>query len=303
MGAPKPFRSYEQQLQQLLDRGLIVDDPQQALTWLARVNYYRLSGYWYPFRRVEDGRRLDGFRRGASFADVIALYEFDERLRTAVFAALAPVELSVRAHLGHALGRLDATAHLAPETLGPLARRGDAYSVWRRKFETSVSMSREDFVEHHRNQYAGVLPVWAAVEVLDWGGLVRLFEFAPPVVQQAIATEYSLRAPQPTSWLRALNTVRNACAHHGRLFNRVYSKRPRLPGAGSDRSLDFAAASMNRTFGQLTLVQFLRNEQGIGPSRLMSRVVDSQPAVRFVPPAVIGTRDGWRELPLWRRAS
>ncbi|ROP66301.1 abortive infection bacteriophage resistance protein [Curtobacterium sp. ZW137] len=300
MEAPKPFRSYEQQLDQLLDRGLIVDDPEQALAWLARVNYYRLSGYWYPFRRAEDGRRLDEFRHGAAFTDVIALYEFDERLRTAVFAALAPVELSVRAHLGHALGRLDAAAHLAPEILGPLARKGDAYPVWRRKFELSVSSSREEFVEHHRTRYGGVLPVWAAVEVLDWGALVRLFEFAPPVVQHAVATEYSLRAPQLTSWLRALNTVRNACAHHGRLFNRVYSKRPKLPPVGSDRSLDFAAASMNRTFGQLTLVQFLRNEQGVGPSRLMSRVIESHPDVRFVSPAVIGTRDGWQDLPLWR---
>ena len=77
---------------------------------LERVNYYRFSGYWYPFRQLDaDGRhRLDVFVDGANFTDVAALYDFDERLRSAVFDCLTPVELALKAMLGHELGRLPA---------------------------------------------------------------------------------------------------------------------------------------------------------------------------------------------------
>jgi abortive infection bacteriophage resistance protein len=58
---------------------------------------------------------------------------------------------------------------------------------------------------------------------LGWGGLTRLYGFAPRSTQDAIAGRCGLRAPQLSSWLKALNIVRNVCAHHGRLYNRVHT--------------------------------------------------------------------------------
>ncbi|MCJ1713856.1 Abi family protein [Curtobacterium sp. VKM Ac-2922] len=299
MGRTKPFQTYDQQLHRLQERGLYVDDREWALDWLARVNYYRLSGYWYPFRVVGDGRRLDEFRPGATFREVIDLYEFDERLRAAVLAAAAPIELSVRAFLGHGLGRLDVCAHLRPEVLGTLARTGDDYRTWRARFDREVASSREDFVMHHRITYDGVLPVWAAVEVLDWGSLVRLLMMSPSPVQSEVAARFRLRAPQLVSWLRALNIVRNACAHHGRLFNRVYSKRPKLPAPGLVPALDAIAPVTNRAFGQLSLLQYLRGALELGPDADLIRVLGSWPATGQVPLTVTGAPDDWRSSPLW----
>ncbi|WP_236630195.1 Abi family protein [Corynebacterium atypicum] len=44
------------------------------------MNYYRLSGYWYPMRRFSqvDGTARDEFVDGASFDLVVGLYGFDE---------------------------------------------------------------------------------------------------------------------------------------------------------------------------------------------------------------------------------
>lgn len=274
-------------------------DADAAVEQLRQVSYYRLSGYWYPFRAIADGRRSDRFVEGARLADVVALYEFDERLRTTVLDALAPVELMVRSVLGHALGRLDPCAHLRPELLGALARPGGQYDEWRRRHQGEVERSREDFVEHHRATYQGTLPVWAAVEIMDWGSLTRLFSFAPELVQRDIAGTFALRPPQLLSWLRALNVLRNTCAHHGRVFNRVYPKRPRLPPVGVHPALDRAAPMMNRTFGQLTLVQYLRAASGIGASRLLTRVLSTYPAVSLVPFSQTGAPTDWRSSDLW----
>lgn len=44
----KPPLNFEEQAQQLIDRGLIVSDQELLTRCLSVVNYYRLSAYWYP---------------------------------------------------------------------------------------------------------------------------------------------------------------------------------------------------------------------------------------------------------------
>lgn len=195
----KAYKTYAEQVEILAGRGMDMGDRDAAVEMLRRVNYYRLSGYWYPFRKQTPSGREDGFYAGARFGDVVALYEFDVRLRAATFAALAPVELAIRALLGHELGRIDPCVHLEPLKLGPTTRSGDQYSKWVRRYKSELNQSREDFVDHHRAKYGGVLPVWAATELMDWGSLTYLYSFSPRDVQDAVAGACELRAPQLTS--------------------------------------------------------------------------------------------------------
>ncbi|MBT1666836.1 Abi family protein [Curtobacterium flaccumfaciens pv. flaccumfaciens] len=125
MSEVKAFRSTSQQVALLEARGMDVGDHDAAVELLRRVSYYRFSGYWYSFRRLGSGRRSDEFAAGTRLVDVVSLSDFDARLRTTVFDAIAPIELAVRAALGHELGRLDPCAHLEPALLGVLARSGD----------------------------------------------------------------------------------------------------------------------------------------------------------------------------------
>ena len=89
----------------------------------------------------------------------------------AVLAVLAPVELSMRALVGHVLGEIDPCIHLKADLLGPVARgkRASEYAKWLKKYQNKLKDSREDFVRHHKDKYGGTLPVWAAVEVLTGG--------------------------------------------------------------------------------------------------------------------------------------
>lgn len=295
----KAHKRYAEQVGLLVSRGMDVEDPETAVETLRRVNYYRLSGYWYPFRRQTSSGREDAFYAGTRFGDVVALYEFDMRLRAATFAALAPIELAIRALLGHELGRIDPCGHLEPSTLGPTAQRGDTYSKWLGRYENELRHSREDFVDHHRQKYGGRLPVWAATELMDWGSLTYLYGFSPREVQDAIAGACGLRAPQLSSWLKALNLVRNTCAHHGRLFNRVHTIAPKLPRVGLHPDLDAAATEWNRTFARLTLVQFLSDRLGVGRGRMLPAVVKTFPSVTIVPISHMGVPAGWQENPLW----
>ena len=49
-GYPKPWQSYQKQIELLMARGMVVTDQPKALEYLERIGYYRLSGYWFASR-------------------------------------------------------------------------------------------------------------------------------------------------------------------------------------------------------------------------------------------------------------
>lgn len=105
----KPWISYEQQLEKLTQRGLTVTDDGKALAYLQRIGYFRLSGYWFPFRErsgeccpLDSSRKgrtdrlaLDQFKQGATFQEAVDLYVFDKRLRLLVMDAMERIEIAL----------------------------------------------------------------------------------------------------------------------------------------------------------------------------------------------------------------
>lgn len=102
---------------------------------------------------------------------------------------------------------------------------------------------------------------------------MRLDNFAPAGVREDVADSCGFSPSQLASWLKSLNVVRNTCAHHSRLFNRVNTLTPKIPPVGRHADLDASAADWSRTFGQLTLAQFLSDRLGLGRSSLLRAVL------------------------------
>jgi hypothetical protein len=169
--ALKPYKTYPDQLAQLEGRGLTVADRSAALAALQRLGYYRLSGYFYALRKTnpvgKPGRQND-FETGASFELVVALADFDKRLRLLALDAIESVEIAVRVAIAYRLGKFDPLAHLQPRLLDgrfTQQRPGQAQSRhqdWIARFEEQCSKSREEFMQHHREVYGGQVPIWAA---------------------------------------------------------------------------------------------------------------------------------------------
>jgi len=89
----KPHLTLEEQLTLLETRSLIVQDRKRAKHFLGHLNYYRLSGYWFPFKQSPT---INQFRPNTSFEDVLNLYIFDRELRLLVIDAIERIEVSVR---------------------------------------------------------------------------------------------------------------------------------------------------------------------------------------------------------------
>lgn len=229
----KPHLSFADQVRLLKSRGLIIDDEAEAERLLSIIGYYRLSGYWYTFRRQHTGRpRGDDFVEGTTFRTVVRLYDADRRLKLSVLDAIERIEIAVRVLIGFTLGRHGAYAHLDTSNLDgrfvhSTGGRASTYDRWLRKVLTAQTRSSEDFVQHFQHKYDGRLPVWVMTEILDFGSLSYLFQGMKVSDRNEIAARLDIldrhgdgNGAALANWLRVLNYIRNVCAHHSRLWNR-----------------------------------------------------------------------------------
>ena len=249
----RPWKSFPEQLELLKSRGMVVTDEAAALDYLQRVGYYRLSAYWYPFRKfevVQSGnagklatRALDEFQPGTQFVDAVHLYLFDKQLRLYLADALERIEISLRVDLSYLLGKRspfahveNTKAHFHPGFAGRAFSKNNpkpAFDAWLGKYRELVKRSKEDFVRHYHTNHGDELPIWVAVEVLDFGAISQLFSMLHPRDQLAIANRYGVDDWKVfKSWLFSLSYLRNLVAHHSRLWNRNITSKPKLPKRG-----------------------------------------------------------------------
>lgn len=68
----KPALSFQDQLEKLQAKGLIINNWPSALQSLSNTNYYRLSAYCLPFKRSDTtGNITEQFQDNVTFENVI----------------------------------------------------------------------------------------------------------------------------------------------------------------------------------------------------------------------------------------
>jgi len=223
----KPPTTYTQQADKLRSRGCAIADESFCARILASVNYYRLTAYFLPFRKL-DGNYLPG----TDFNTVYHLYEFDRHLRNLLVTAVEEVEIYMRAKIAyyHAhkygeTGYLDAANYNA---------KYDSAKFMKRFKNEIKNNAKALFVKHHRKHYGGRFPVWVATEIFTFGMLSCFYSDLTMRDQKQLARDMFGTIPRKlVSWLRCCTDLRNICAHYGRLYFRVFPAAPAdMPGLG-----------------------------------------------------------------------
>lgn len=306
----KPHLPVTDQLELLRQRGLIVTDAEAAERALSRIGYYRISGYWYPMRRPNPlGGREDQFINGASFGDAFDLYVFDKKLRLLFLDAIERIEVALRVAIALSLGARDPWFHRDPAKLDArftapnLRSRNSRHDEWLARLDSSVARSKEEFVRHFQRRYSSE-PIWIAIELWDFGQLSHFISGMALGDRDRLATQMGLpKSSLLTSWVRAINDLRNVCAHHGRLWNRVFVSTPSLPRPGEIADLDhlrnvpasklYAVAAVLR---YLLLSSYPASEWS---ARLKAHLL-TFPQSPLLNINATGFPEGWQQLRLWR---
>jgi abortive infection bacteriophage resistance protein len=289
----KPALTYEQQADQLIARGLIADR-EHLINSLKSVNYYRLSGYWFPFREYPK----DNFKTGTRFETIWRRYAFDRRLRLLVMDGIERFEIALRTdvtyHISHTHG---AFGYAQPRALPNLAP--DDHARLMTALRTEYGKSKEAFAIHFSTKYGDEhdgLPIWMVTELMTMGQLFTLVRGLPKGMLKSIAKSYSLAAPVLFSWLGTLHAVRNICAHHSRLWNKELGYKPTFPESPEWTSP--VAVSDRRIFGVLTILKYMMDRiapQSSWPQRLV-QLIGEYPEI---PRRDMGFADNWMDVPMW----
>lgn len=219
----KPWLSVSGQIEKLKTYGLVVQDHQSASEFLEHLNYYRFSGYGVAFEKV---RHV--FLTGTTFEDIIDAYYFDRALRDLVTESLEVIELDLRAALAYDFGQhYGAFGHASQDSFFHRFK----HKAWLDKLYDETKRSDEAFVKHYRNTYSEFpdLPIWVATEIMSFGALSRMYSGMIKADQKTIAARYGMQPRTLQSWMHHLVYVRNLCAHHVRLWDRIWAIRPDLP--------------------------------------------------------------------------
>ena len=173
---------------------------------------------------------------GADFADVVALYEADRKLRTLIHDGMERIEVGLRSRLTSLLCRDNALGYQERR----FYRSGFDLDGWLRTARRRVDRAgaHNTAIDHYKKQYGGQYPFWVLSEVLDFGDVSKLYQGLTYKAQAQIAETFGItidlgalsknerkivRRRHPlASWFEQLTIVRNTCAHHGRLWNKSF---------------------------------------------------------------------------------
>lgn len=308
----KPYLSVPDQIALLKSRGMLIENEQKASEYLSRLGYYRLSAYWYPFRATSHGKVTDNFKPGTTFNWALDLYSFDKKLRLQLLDVLERIEVFVRTAVALQLGQFDTEAHRVPALLdGQFTRINPktqevAHTEWLVTLDRKARTSKEEFAVHFKTKYpSSRMPIWIAVELLDFGPLSIFLSGMKWADVEAIAG--TCGAPSRdvlATWIRSLSVVRNTCAHHARLWNKPLIDQPRMPPPGNVPLLDHVAASpfgTRRIYAACAIARYLLLQ--VNPrtewSHRLKEHLASFPANQYISPRTMGFPDGWEDLELW----
>jgi abortive infection bacteriophage resistance protein len=297
----KPVLAFEEQADQLLRRGM-VGDRDLIIRRLRGVSYYRLSGYWYPFRELDPltpGAVLDSFLPGTSFSEIWKRYAFDRQLRLLVMDAIERIEVFVRSQLAF---------HHASHH-GPFAYALDRRVLNRlldkdyKRFTDELGgqkQNKESFVVHFYTKYGTDhthLPVWMACELLTFGSMFTFYRGSEDAIRRDVAASFGIHDSVLESWLQTLNVVRNICAHHNRLWNRVLGVKPKIPNKSPDWNRP-VPISNDRVFCILTICRYCLSR--IAPqSRWEDRIRALLKKYPSISVTAMGFPTNWEQCPIW----
>lgn len=216
----KPHATAQDRIAHLRRQGLLVGKPVVAARKIEEIGYERLRIYFLS-RRDAPNRR---FRPGTDYNDILKIYECDAKLRALCLADLAKLEVRFRNRMSEALSsRFGSHPYEHQAAFKNAAARMDV-----QKSALSIfDRSKDQRAKHYSDTYGLPIlpPIWVLKEFMSIGQAERIYANLAGSVRTDIAQQFGVPSRDVfMNWLKCFVDLRNACAHHDRIFNRRFQK-------------------------------------------------------------------------------
>jgi abortive infection bacteriophage resistance protein len=292
----KPALSIPEQIKLLKARGLIIEDDALAERTLRYIGYYHFSSYTLNFQLADKSLNHHQFISGTRFEDVLSVYEFDRKLRLLVMDAIERIEIAAKSCIINEMS-LHNGSHwfMDRQIFNPRMRHDFFLEEIQRDLQFNKEKGGDLFIRHYFDTYSypTLPPVWMVFETLSFGTISRIFSNIPRSDQKSVAYHFGQSPEILRSWLQTTTYIRNLCAHHSRLWNRVFTIKPMEP-----KSLAGQMAPIMRFYAQAVMLQSIMSK--ISPeskwSARLRGLIFANPQVSLFKmgfPADWETRDVW----------
>ncbi len=216
----KVFKTIEEQIQIMENKGLIIDDYNFARDTLIRENYFFINGYRHLFLRGPNDRF---FVEKAEFRELYSVFNFDRQIRNIIFKNLLIVENNMKSIFSYQLSKeygYRESEYLKPVNFNqdPDKSRQVQDLLKKMKRQIRVNGKQHSATSHYIVNY-GYIPLWIVVKVLSFGIVSELFIIMKRKDQEAISKIYNVSVENLTIYMPILANFRNLCAHEDILYN------------------------------------------------------------------------------------
>ena len=210
----KIFKTLDEQVEILKNKGLVIDNVDYAKEILLRENYFFLNGYRHLFMKSSDNSM---YIPGTKIEELYSLFLFDRKIRNIFFKNILIVENNVKSIISYQLSKkygYKEKDYLNPNNfVNNGAKRkqvSDLISKMKRQIKTNATV--HSATRHYAINY-GYIPLWVLVKVLSFGIVVELFSVLKKEDQYDIIEFYDLDLKTFMTGLNILSNYRNLCAH------------------------------------------------------------------------------------------
>lgn len=232
--APEPYE-IESLGQHAAEKGFVDALTTQAQCVLEKIGYQHASSYFDMFKR-SDGT----FSPDATMKLLHRLILFDRKYEALLMEHIGLFELQFRARYAYFMSlKRGAFAHRNPKNFKNQDYFRSFLKNYQREFNRQLSNRNGDMIRAY--EMYGDAPIWLAVEAMSFGTLSKLYSNTKSKeVRAEVAAGFGASPEELESWIRALSSVRNTCAHFGRLCGTKLVRRPKkIPGIDLDNASPF----------------------------------------------------------------
>ncbi|OOO00081.1 MAG: hypothetical protein ATN35_09345 [Epulopiscium sp. Nele67-Bin004] len=240
----KPFKTHEDQLAILEERGLKIINKHKAILILSRENYYNIvNGYKNLYlQRTPSGeiQSPERYKPDSTFEELYLLFQFDRDLRNCLLKYLLIFETSVKAKLAYRFSEQFKGMHdylIFSNYTTDTKKSKSVLGVISSLINTQKNKSELPAISHYLNEYGGI-PLWVLVKYLTFGNINFIYSVCIESIRNKIAQDFSIEFQHSYNQkihftpkmleciLQVGNFYRNACAHEDRLYNYKVKKMP-----------------------------------------------------------------------------
>ena len=211
---------------------------------------------------------------------------------------LEKIEIAVRSQIAYSLSTAHGLFWLDNESLfSNPAKHQDTLE----KIKEELDRSDEEFIIAFKSTYSNPFPPsFITLEISSFGTLSRLYEnMKSDIVKREISQSFGLADVVFISWLHSFVYIRNICAHHALLWNKLLQIQPLFPRRTQYIWLTDKSVSNNRIYYVLSMMVYFLNT--VNPNHTFKQKLESLfQKYPNVDRKAMGFPANWRTEPLWK---